>query len=71
MRGKTHESKAFRHRDVGDLGLDYHAFDIKEVHGAQLIVYQAALGSPDAEKLQMLASLHATPPGTRTRPQAQ
>ena len=64
VRGKTHASKAMRHRDVGDLVLDYHAFDVKGAPGSQLIVYQAAPGSPSAEKLRLLASLHATPPTT-------
>jgi transcriptional regulator with XRE-family HTH domain len=61
VRGKTHDSKSFRHRDVGDLVLEYHAFDIKGSPGLQLIVYQAESGSPSAEKLQLLASLHAAP----------
>lgn len=67
VRGKTHDSKAFRQRDVGDLVLDYHAFDIKGSPGHQLIVYQATPGSPSAEKLRLLGSLHAssaTAPGT-------
>lgn len=64
VRGKTHDSKTFRHRDVGDLVLDYHAFDVKGSPGRQLIVYQAAPGTPSAEKLQLLASLHAMPPAT-------
>ncbi|EHR48484.1 putative transcriptional regulator [Saccharomonospora marina XMU15] len=58
VRGKTHDSKAFHHRDVGDLVLGYHAFAIQGSPGCQLIVYQAQANSPSAEKLQLLASLH-------------
>ena len=65
VRGKTHDSKAFRHRDVGDLVLEYHAFDVKGAPGCQLVVYQAVPGSPDADKVQLLASLHATDPRHR------
>ncbi|ASR39424.1 transcriptional regulator [Prauserella marina] len=64
VRGKTHASKAFHHRDVGDLVLDYHAFDIKDSPGRQLIVYQAAPGSSSADKLRLLASLHVAPSAT-------
>ncbi|MFJ1512910.1 helix-turn-helix domain-containing protein [Cellulosimicrobium funkei] len=71
VRGKTHDAKALRHSDVGDLALDYHAFDIKGSPGRQLIVYQAAPGSSNADKLQLLASLHATavaaPPESNAR----
>lgn len=62
VRGKTHDAKALRHRDVGELVLDHHAFDVKGSPGHQLVVYQAAPGSPSADKLRMLASLHATAP---------
>ncbi|WP_026454381.1 helix-turn-helix domain-containing protein [Saccharomonospora iraqiensis] len=59
VRGKTRDDKAFHHREVGDLVLAYHAFDVKDAPGHQLVVYHAAPGSPSAEKLQLLASLHA------------
>ena len=64
VRGKTHDAKELRHRDVGDLHLEYHAFDVKGSPGHQLVVYQAAPGSPSAEKLQLLASWHAAPAST-------
>lgn len=60
VRGKTHEAKAFRHPDVGDLLLEYNAFDVRSSPGHQLIVYQAPVGSPSADKLQLLGSLAAT-----------
>lgn len=62
VRGKTHDSKAFHHRDVSDLLLGYHTFAINGLPGGQLIVYQAAPDSPSAEKLQLLASLHVAHP---------
>ncbi|ROR72360.1 helix-turn-helix domain-containing protein [Bogoriella caseilytica] len=61
VRGKTHDSKRFSHRDVGDLTLDYHAFEVRGSAGWQLVVYHAPAGSPSAEKLTLLASLHAAP----------
>ncbi|OLT45469.1 transcriptional regulator [Saccharomonospora sp. CUA-673] len=68
VRGKTQESKAFRHRGVGDLELRHHAFDVTGSPGRQLIVYHAEPGSANAEKLQLLASLHVTPPATVAEP---
>ncbi|GGJ48687.1 helix-turn-helix domain-containing protein [Streptomyces brasiliensis] len=59
VRGKTHEAKSFHHPDVGDLTLTYHAFDIRDAPGHQLIVYTAATGSANAEKLALLGSLNA------------
>ncbi|WP_413768215.1 helix-turn-helix transcriptional regulator [Rhodococcus pyridinivorans] len=60
VRGKTHEAKAFRHPDVGDLVLEYNAFDVRSAPGHQLIVYQAPFGSSSADKLQLLGSLAVT-----------
>ncbi|CEA09425.1 Helix-turn-helix [Arthrobacter saudimassiliensis] len=62
VRGKTAEAKAFRHPALGDLLLDYNAFDVRSAPGQQLVVYQAPAGSPSAEKLQLLGSLAASAP---------
>jgi len=59
VRGKTSEIKEFIHPDVGELALVYHTFDVRGLPGAQLVVYQAPPGSPAADKLRLLASLHA------------
>ncbi|WP_069387102.1 helix-turn-helix domain-containing protein [Cellulosimicrobium cellulans] len=67
VRGKTHDAKAFHHRDVGELVLGYHAFDVKGSPGHQLIVYQAEPGSPSADKLRVLGSLHAPDAATAGR----
>ncbi|PRY65919.1 helix-turn-helix protein [Glaciihabitans tibetensis] len=60
VRGKTHEAKAFHHREVGDLLLSYNAFDVRSSPGQQLVVYQAAAGTASADKLQLLGTLVAT-----------
>ncbi|MFD5823632.1 helix-turn-helix domain-containing protein [Nesterenkonia xinjiangensis] len=60
VRGKVHDAKAFRHPAVGELVLDHHAFEVRSAPGTQLITYHATPSSPSAEKLQLLASLHAT-----------
>ena len=58
-RGKLPESKSFHHPEVGALRLDVHAFDVRGASGQQLIVYRAPAGSPSAERLALLGSLHA------------
>lgn len=60
VRGKTHEAKVFHHSDVGDLVLNYTAFDVRSSPGHQLIVYRAPDGTPSVDKLQLLGSLAAT-----------
>lgn len=64
VRGKTHEAKEFRHPSVGEVSLEYTAFDVRSSPGHQLIVYQAAPGSPSADKLRLLGSLAATASAT-------
>lgn len=60
VRGKTRAAKRFLHPDVGALELTYHAFDVRDAPGQQLIVYHAAPGSPSAGALRLLGSVHAT-----------
>ncbi|MFI8849167.1 helix-turn-helix transcriptional regulator [Streptomyces sp. 891-h] len=66
VRGKTHEAKRFLHPDVGPLTLGYQAFDVREAAGQQLVIYHAEPGSPSAEALHLLGSIHAT--RTRSAP---
>ena len=58
-RGKTRESKQFRHPDVGVLILNYTAFEVSGNPGQQLIVHFAAPHTRDAEVLALLGSLTA------------
>ncbi|MEV6777188.1 helix-turn-helix transcriptional regulator [Streptomyces syringium] len=60
VRGKTRENKHFHHPDVGGLTLTYHAFDVRDAPGQQLIIYHAEPGSPSAESLSLLGSAHVT-----------
>ncbi|GES25302.1 transcriptional regulator [Acrocarpospora pleiomorpha] len=60
VRGKTQDAKHFLHPDVGPLTLTYQAFDIRDSPGQQLVIYQAEPGSPSAQALNLLGSIHAT-----------
>ncbi|MFJ9029045.1 helix-turn-helix transcriptional regulator [Streptomyces sp. NPDC102274] len=60
VRGKTQDAKHLRHPDVGLLTLTYQAFDVRDAPGQQLVIYQAAPGSPSAHALNLLGSIHAT-----------
>ena len=59
IRQKTHETKRFRHRLVGELELSYEALTVNSAPGQQLIVYQAEPGSPSEAALALLGSLSA------------
>lgn len=61
VRGKTQESKRFRHSDVGELTVGFQAFEVRGAPGQQLVTYHAPAGSPDADKLRLLGALAATP----------
>ncbi|MEU5262061.1 helix-turn-helix transcriptional regulator [Amycolatopsis sp. NPDC021455] len=59
IRQKTHETKRFRHPQVGELTLSYEALTVNSAPGQQLIVYQAEPGSPSEAALALLGSLAA------------
>ncbi|WP_410596425.1 helix-turn-helix transcriptional regulator [Amycolatopsis sp. lyj-23] len=60
IRQKTHETKRFRHRLVGELELSYEALTVNSAPGQQLVVYQAEPGSPSEAALALLGSLAAS-----------
>ncbi|WP_242906032.1 helix-turn-helix transcriptional regulator [Actinomadura terrae] len=59
IRQKTHETKRFRHPLVGELTLDYESLTVNSAPGQQLVVYEAAAGSPSEQALALLGSLTA------------
>ena len=54
--------KHFRHPVVGEIGLTFDALELPAERGLQLTAYTAEPGSPDEEKLALLASWAATTP---------
>ncbi|GCD47841.1 helix-turn-helix transcriptional regulator [Streptomyces paromomycinus] len=60
VRGKTQGAKHLLHPDVGPLTLTYQAFDVRDAPGQQLVIYHAEPGSPSAQALGLLGTLHAT-----------
>ncbi|MFI8951000.1 helix-turn-helix transcriptional regulator [Streptomyces sp. NPDC053750] len=68
VRGKTQDAKQFLHPDVGPLTLTYQAFDVRNAPGQQLVIYHAEPGSPSAQALDLLGSLHATRRRAQPRP---
>ncbi|MGW7088912.1 helix-turn-helix transcriptional regulator [Streptomyces sp. NPDC054871] len=67
VRGKTQDAKQFLHPDVGRLTLTYQAFDVRDAPGQQLVIYHAEPGSPSAQSLSLLGSIHATQRGPAPR----
>lgn len=61
-RGKTADTKALFHRDVGALTLRVHAFDVRSRPGQQLVVYHAESDSPSAHALTLLGMIAANRP---------
>jgi transcriptional regulator with XRE-family HTH domain len=54
-------TKTFRHPVVGDITLDYNTIPLPADPGLSLTAYTAEPGSPNADKLALLASWAATP----------
>ncbi|MFJ8431333.1 helix-turn-helix domain-containing protein [Kitasatospora sp. NPDC094019] len=57
VHGKTGGGKPVHHPRIGDLDLRYETLTVNSAPGQQLVVYQAAPGSPSAEGLLLLRAL--------------
>jgi MmyB-like transcription regulator ligand binding domain len=55
-------SKRIHHPEVGDLELNYEPMELTADTGLTMMVYSAEPGSPSADALALLASLHAYRP---------
>ncbi|MET9358154.1 helix-turn-helix transcriptional regulator [Streptomyces sp. NPDC006617] len=61
-------TKRFHHHEVGDLTLTYEGLELTAEPGLSFLIYTAGPGSPSQERLQLLASLAATPTARPPRP---
>jgi len=68
VRESVSGSKTFRLPQVGDIVLDWDTYPLPGSPGPVLLVFTAEPGSADADRLQLLASLHASRRDTPERP---
>ena len=57
VRETVRGTKTFRHPEVGDITLDWDTYPLPGNPGPVMIVYTAEPGSPDGDRLSLLASL--------------
>ncbi|HEX6870084.1 MAG TPA: helix-turn-helix transcriptional regulator [Micromonosporaceae bacterium] len=69
VRESVSGTKTFRVPEVGDIVLDWDTYPLPGSPGPIMLVFTAEPGSADADRLQLLASLHATRPGLRQQRQ--
>lgn len=60
VRSKTHAVKRFRHRQIGELSLEYQAFDIPGATGWQIVIYDAEPGTASAEAVALLGTYNSS-----------
>ncbi|WP_431883611.1 helix-turn-helix transcriptional regulator [Micromonospora gifhornensis] len=60
VRDSVSGTKTFRVPEVGDIALDWDTYPLPGNPGSVMLVFTAEPGSADADRLQLLASLHAT-----------
>ncbi|GAA1656500.1 helix-turn-helix transcriptional regulator [Actinoplanes couchii] len=60
VRESVRGSKTFRVPGVGDIVLDWDTYPLPGSPGPVMVVYTADRSGPDADRLQLLATLHAT-----------
>jgi transcriptional regulator with XRE-family HTH domain len=60
VRESVRGTKTFRVPEVGDIVLDWETYPLPGNPGPVILVFTAEPGSPDADRLQLLASLRAT-----------
>lgn len=58
--GLTRTYKIFMHPAVGRIELTYQTFEVRDAPGQQLLVGTPAAGSPSADSLALLGTMHAT-----------
>jgi transcriptional regulator with XRE-family HTH domain len=60
VRASVSGTKTFRVPEAGDITLDWDTYPLPGDPGPMMLVFTAEEGSPDADRLQLLATLHAT-----------
>jgi transcriptional regulator with XRE-family HTH domain len=60
VRDTVRGTKTFRHAQVGAVTLDWDTYPLPGSPGPVMVVYTAEPGSPDDDRLRLLASLHAS-----------
>lgn len=58
-------TKRLHHPEVGDLELNYEPMELLADTGLTVMIYSAEPGSPSADGLALLATLHAEEPAGR------